>query len=288
VPALAVASPSSNDIQGAPTAARSTDLGLLAGDREGITYTAVAGASSFTVVNTDNSKIVIQVPGPIRALHIANDRLYIGCETGQLVVFLLTGLLAKQPALVAEHQYPHPIHMIGEQNGEIVVSGAPARPPSASESKPKAAPPPPPGGMLPDSNASAEPPNPSNLDPATQSTETQAPPGKVRPRGNLRGLVTEIEPNHALVDIGRKKKLRRGDHVEVFETQVVNLGLGETTTRHVTKAIGKVVDISDDRARVEFGVREQVESGDQAITTDQRLTRRPVAPPVSEIFGRSP
>ncbi|MGM0555958.1 MAG: hypothetical protein ACQEVA_06250 [Myxococcota bacterium] len=121
-----------------------------------------------------------------------------------------------------------------------------------------------------------EPSEPTGSKPTTPQEEPQ--PEMADAREQI-GDVVDVEPGAVIVSLGRDAGIERDDHVELFQEEQVGLGDGETSARISTIAIGKVVAVSEKRARVELGLGERVHTSAQARPTGAPLTSYPTAPP---------
>ncbi len=92
------------------------------------------------------------------------------------------------------------------------------------------------------------------------------------------GQVVEVRPGLAVISLGSRDGLSRGDHVELFRIYEVDMA-GDTTTSEETMAVGRVTALGEERAQVELGIDERVEAGHAARRTNRSLTASAIAPP---------
>jgi hypothetical protein len=91
--------------------------------------------------------------------------------------------------------------------------------------------------------------------------------------------VTPSDDDAVVVALGAEHGLEVGSHIELFVVRQEDLGDGELSAQEQRVAVGEVVSVGADRARVRVGLGEQVPSDARARRTDRDLTRSLVAPP---------
>ncbi|MFH2005098.1 MAG: hypothetical protein ABI333_00795 [bacterium] len=100
------------------------------------------------------------------------------------------------------------------------------------------------------------------------------------------GRVLSTKRGVAVVDIGTRHGLKRGQRVRVFLKHRVKMDGGEEAMREETLSVGLVVAVSANRAQVRLGSNENVPKGAYAEATTAGLTVSIVAPPrVGSVFS---
>ncbi len=92
------------------------------------------------------------------------------------------------------------------------------------------------------------------------------------------GKVVEVRSGAAVVDIGSADGLERGDTVEIFRREAVELS-DDQADREVTEVVGEVGAVAEDRAVVDLGLNEEVDLDRFARPTDRGVTADNMAPP---------
>lgn len=257
--------------------------------------------AAVVISDAEGKSTKLGLPSKGTALIEHGGYVYVGCSGGDLVAFAVPTQAQTPPAVSLTHRYPNPVKGFRIVDEQLVVDAPPpgeASPTPTSlpaEGEGEGAP------QLPDRPPSTEAPDPdaATTNPAASANEAKARAEEekaaamqalqqkrerarkalARKRAYAQGEVVEVEPSHVVIDLGRAQGVRKGDRVELYVDEVVDLGLEEETTRKVVQAVGLVVDVADQRSRVELGVREEVTLGAQAILTGEDRTRTPVAPP---------
>lgn len=95
------------------------------------------------------------------------------------------------------------------------------------------------------------------------------------------GRVVAVRKRSVVVDLGRSDGLERGDAVEIYRRERVELG-GESADREITEVVGEVETTSENRSVIALGINESARADRFARPTDLPLTANVVAPPRPE------
>jgi hypothetical protein len=127
------------------------------------------------------------------------------------------------------------------------------------------------------------------IDGATMPTTAQGPVSAVVPTAParppaepavsaVRASVIEIGVGQVVIDQGTDTGLHRGDHIELFERELVDLGDGDPTFRETRLAVGQVTAASAQRAQVSLGINERIPVGALARLSTREISSTTYSP----------
>lgn len=93
------------------------------------------------------------------------------------------------------------------------------------------------------------------------------------------GEVVEQREGRVIITLGEGDGVERGQRIEFFSLEEVDLGEGDATQREQQLAVGRVGSVGESRAEVELGINERVPTGAKARPTDEPLSFDRTVPP---------
>jgi hypothetical protein len=128
-----------------------------------------------------------------------------------------------------------------------------------------------------DEASSGEQSQPEATSPRASASQQKTDASNTSGGGRPVGKVVELRKGKVVVDLGKTDGLGRGDKIELFRRESVDVG-SESAAREVTDAVGEVDALSENRSVVDLGLNEKVAADRLARPTDRDVTADRLAP----------
>lgn len=227
--------------------------------------------TGLAVVGSDGARQRVELGCPVRGAAAHAGQVIVACGGAGVVVLVPgpDGQLAVWSRLATDGEATDVF--VREGRPWVVLRRVEARPVGpAAPSLPAPAPVAPPVTA---ERPTVAPPTP----PEDGASPPRAPVPSLGP-GRL-GRVVAAESGEVIIDLGEAAGLAVESRVRLASRRPREMGAGHVTTVEETLAVGEVVEVAPDRARVRLGLNENVPVGASAQPTRDELSRSLIAPP---------
>ena len=232
-----------------------------------------AAGTEIVIVAVDGSKRSAPLGCPTRGLVVHDGRVHVACGPAGVVVLAPTPDGGLQP--VGQVPFDGEVTAVFVHEGRVwaQVQRLEARPVSVAAQPVAPAPSAAAGPWIPSG------PWPEPAPAAAGSGKGPQPSGAPGISPRRLGRVVATEPGEIVVDLGQEDGVTVDARIRLIARQSREMGTGHVTWVEEKLAVGEVLEVAPDRARVRLGVNEDVPLGTMAQLTDDELTSSLIAPP---------